>query len=947
MNLILCHQAADFDTLGAAVGAARLYPGARIALTGGSLPGVQEFLALYRDEFPLIELRSVDPQQVQRWILVDCYDPDRLGKAAAWLGVPGAKIEIFDHHLPATPLEELWPQQQVSAHIEAVGSTCTLLVERLQAAGIRLSPFERLALALGIHMDTGSLTFPETTARDAAALTWLLQQGVNLVLLRRFLGDGLTPLMQELLSQGLAQMQVEEVGEYRLGTWLLELPEFVPGLAGLVMRLMELTGVDVLLLVARQGERLSLIGRARQEFAQLGQVMARYGGGGHDCAAAATLKASPDQPLPDPAQVLADLSQAVKERIPPPVTAKDLMSSPVRTIRPEVTIQEAQRVLLRYGHSGLVVVDGQGRLVGVISRRDIDIALHHGFGHAPVKGYMTTDVKTLSPDTPLAEIQRLMVQWDIGRLPVLQEGQLVGIVTRTDVLRHLHQLPALSPRLAVPAFSCPLDLTFAALSPRHRQLLEEAARLADEKGLRLYLVGGAVRDLLLHQWGRQPPSRLERLDLDLVVDGPYPLAADGTDPPGWGLILGKALKQHFPEARLEIHGKFQTAALIWPGGFCVDIASARTEFYPYPASPPEVAMGSIQQDLYRRDFSINALALRLNGPQRGQLLDFFGGQADLQQGIIRALHPNSFIEDPTRIYRAVRFAVHLGFTLDPTTEEWIRAAVASGLHDAVGGERLKQELAYILRSQDWPMAFERLSAWGALRCIHPDLTWEPSLCQRLQRVGRWAYHFRRRYPELGSQEIWQLRLEALLLALPQAPQVASQLHLTQAGIERLSHFPSYQALLAQLASGSLSPAQVVQLLQRLRIPEVILLAGLADKPARRLIWRYLQEWHWVKPPLNGHDLRRLGYKPGPLFQEILDCLRYLTLNGELTTPIEAEAWLREHYPLPPPAGSLKTGREGPDSPLSHSTLPEPAAVAAGSPALPGGSKGELGSPPLA
>ncbi|PIK98374.1 CBS domain-containing protein [Synechococcus sp. 63AY4M1] len=897
MDLILCHQSADFDTLGAAVGAARLYPSARIALTGGSLPGVQEFLALYRDEFPLIELRSVDPRQVQRWILVDCYDPDRLGKAAAWLSVPGAKIEIFDHHLPATPLEELWPQQQVSAHIEAVGSTCTLLVERLQAAGIRLSPFERLALALGLHMDTGSLTFPETTARDAAALTWLMRQGVNLVVLRRFLGDGLTPPMQELLSQGLAQMQVEAVGEYRLGTWLLELPEFVPGLAGLVMRLMELTGVDVLLLVARQGERLSLIGRARQEFAQLGRVMARYGGGGHDCAAAATLKASPDQPLPDPAQVLSDLSQAVKERIPPPVTAKDLMSSPVRTIRPEVTIQEAQRVLLRYGHSGLVVVDGQGRLVGVISRRDIDIALHHGFGHAPVKGYMTTDVKTLSPDTPLAEIQRLMVQWDIGRLPVLQDGQLVGIVTRTDVLRHLHQLPALSPQLASPALSCPLDLTFAALSPQHRRLLEEAARIADEKGLRLYLVGGAVRDLLLHRWGRQPSSCLERLDLDLVVDGPYPSTPQGTDPPGWGLILGKALKQHFPEARLEIHGKFQTAALIWPGGFCVDIASARTEFYPYPASPPEVAMGSIHQDLYRRDFSINALALRLNGPQRGQLLDFFGGQADLQKGIIRALHPNSFIEDPTRIYRAVRFAVHLGFALDPTTEEWIRTAVASGLHDAVGGERLKQELAYILRSRDWPLAFERLAAWGALRCIHPALTWDPSLYRRLQRVGRWAYHFRRRYPELGSQEIWQLRLEALLLPLPQAPQVASQLHLTQAGIERLSHFSHYQALLAQLETGSLSPAQVVRLLQGLRIPAVILLAGLAAKPARRLLWRYLQEWHWVKPPLNGHDLRCLGYKPGPLFQEILERLRCLTLNGELTTRAEAEAWLRKHFPL--------------------------------------------------
>ncbi|MEN9230294.1 MAG: CBS domain-containing protein, partial [Thermostichus sp. DG02_5_bins_236] len=475
MDLILSHQSADFDTLGAAVGAARLFPGARIALTGGSLPGVQEFLSLHRDEFPLIELRSLDLQQVRRWILVDCHDPDRLGKVASWLSAPGTVIEIFDHHVgdPETPPEAFWPHQTVLSHVEAVGATCTLLVERIRAAGIPLSPFERLALALGIHMDTGSLTFPETTVRDAEALAWLLGQGVNLILLRRFLGDGLTPEMRELLSQGLTQMQVHQVRGYRLAEWRLDLPEFVPGLAGLVMRLMDLTDVDVLILVARQGERLSVIGRARQEFAQLGQLMGRYGGGGHDCAAAATLKASAEQPLPNPEELAQELMSALEERIPAPVTAQDLMSAPVRTIRPETTIDEAQRVLLRYGHSGLVVVEAEAKPVGVISRRDIDIALHHGFGHAPVKGYMTKEVKTLSPDTPLAQIQQMMVNWDIGRLPVLKDGQLVGIVTRTDVLRHLHELPSFSPALALkgdPHSS--LDLSFADLSEQHRQLLQ-------------------------------------------------------------------------------------------------------------------------------------------------------------------------------------------------------------------------------------------------------------------------------------------------------------------------------------------------------------------------------------------------------------------------------------------------------------------------------------------
>jgi tRNA nucleotidyltransferase (CCA-adding enzyme) len=282
-------------------------------------------------------------------------------------------------------------------------------------------------------------------------------------------------------------------------------------------------------------------------------------------------------------------------------------------------------------------------------------------------------------------------------------------------------------------------------------LLEQAAHIADEKGLRLYLVGGTVRDLLLHRWGRQPSPNLERLDLDLVVDGPYSSAPDGIDPPGWGLILGQALKQRFPEARLEIHGKFQTAALIWPGGFCVDIASARTEFYPYPASPPEVAIGSIQQDLYRRDFSINALALRLNGPPARTGAGFFRRTSGSATGDHPGIAPQQLHRGSHPHLSGGALCGALGLRLDSTTEKWIRAAVASGLHDAVGGDRLKQELAYILGSRDWPQAFERLAEWGALRCIHPDLEWDPSLCRRLQRVGRWAYHFRRRYPELGSR----------------------------------------------------------------------------------------------------------------------------------------------------------------------------------------------------
>ncbi|HBY81334.1 MAG TPA: poly(A) polymerase, partial [Cyanobacteria bacterium UBA11148] len=179
--------------------------------------------------------------------------------------------------------------------------------------------------------------------------------------------------------------------------------------------------------------RLTIIGRSHIEGTNLNTLFQPLGGGGHSQAVAVNLRDV------NPGVILEQLIEQLKAQIPHPLTARELMSSPVRTIRPDTTIAEAQRILLRYGHSGLSVVDETDQLVGIISRRDIDLALHHGFGHAPVKGYMSRNLKTITPETSLPEIESLMVTYDIGRLPVLDDGQLVGIVTRTDILRQWHQ----------------------------------------------------------------------------------------------------------------------------------------------------------------------------------------------------------------------------------------------------------------------------------------------------------------------------------------------------------------------------------------------------------------------------------------------------------------------------------------------------------------------------
>ncbi|MCT7948857.1 CBS domain-containing protein [Ancylothrix sp. C2] len=912
MDLILCHTTADFDTLGAAVGLTRLRPGARVVLTGGAHPTVRDFLALHRDEYPLIERRSVNPQKIRSIFVVDSQQRERLGKAAEWLDLPEVtEISVYDHHLHLeTDIPATFTQ------IEPVGSTTTLIVELLQQSDTStLTPAEATVMALGIHVDTGSLTFDHSTSRDAKALAWLMEKGASLPVIAEYVEPGLSPQLQDLLSSALEKIQTENVRGYDVSSVLLETDSYIPGLSSLASQLTEITEIDALLFAHKyalrgSGEhRLSVIGRSQIPNTNLNDLFKPYGGGGHARAASLVMRDV------DAKSTLKELVEKFKKQIPHPPTARELMSSPVRTILPETTIFEAQRILLRYGHSGLSVVDATGSLVGVISRRDLDIALHHGFTHAPVKGYMTTNLKTITPDTALPEIEALMVTYDIGRLPVLENSQLVGIVTRTDVLRELHQNETIGnrDRVKTPDYcAVPQSLQEQLrnrMTPQLWHFLKTAGELAENRGWQLYLVGGAVRDLLL----AKPDDILELSDIDLVVDGYYkPEALSGNldkRQSGAGVQLAKALQERFPQARLDIHGKFQTAALLWHkdaelGSLWVDIATARTEFYPYPAANPEVEASSIRQDLYRRDFTINALAVKITGNRAGELLDFFGGLLDLQAREIRVLHANSFIEDPTRIYRAVRFAVRLGFEIEPQTKGYIRHAIESGVyHRHPTGTRapaletrLKAELKYILQAPYWKSALQLLGELQALKCIHSTLELDDKLWKQVRLVDRCLQKF----DAEKSLEHWQIMLEVLIAYLE--PQyrlmVAETLQLPVPSIARLNELAKNQQEVKENLPQCQRVSEIVGVLRRYDLSSLILIAAGSKRRVRRVIWQYLTVGRQIKPPLNGNDLKQLGYKQGRQFKQILDELLAARLDGEIgDSRAGAEQFLAWRYPL--------------------------------------------------
>ncbi|WP_346292446.1 CBS domain-containing protein [Sphaerothrix gracilis] len=909
MHLVLCHTTADFDTLGAAVGLSRLQAGTRIVLTGGCHPTVQNFLALHRDEYPLIERRAVDPDKIQALTLVDAQQRQRFSPVQDWLDLAEQRqleITIYDHHLES--------EADIAAHhylIEPVGATTTLIVEMLQQRGLQPSLAEATVMALGIHVDTGSLTYEQATARDARALAWLMEQGASMRSISEFVEPGLAPQLQDLLPQALSQLQTAIMQGYQLAWVLLPLAAYLPGLSGLASRLMSITNSDVLLLGAHYElkdpgtSKLMVIGRSRDrrldEGINLAQLLEPLGGGGHATAAAATTRS------PDPAQTFNQLVEQLKHQVPQPPTARELMSSPVRTIRPQTTIAEAQRILLRYGHSGLSVVNAEGNLVGIISRRDIDLALHHGFSHAPVKGYMSTRLKTITPETPLPEIESLMVTYDVGRLPVLAENQLLGIVTRTDVLRQRQQ-KQMEGALNSPSEATDSSATTAKtvqqqlsqrLPVRLREILQLMAKAAAERGWHLYVVGGVVRDFFLSK-----ADTLELQDVDLVVDGFYQTAQAGA-----GVELAQLVQQRYPASELQVYGRFQTAALIWHGEtdtpLMIDIATARTEFYPYPAANPEVEASSIRQDLYRRDFTINAMAIRLTPPQPGMLLDFFGGLIDLKQQQVRVLHANSFIEDPTRIYRAVRFAVRLQFRIEAQTEDYIHYALSSGIYSKMQEQvakvpalqtRLKRELQYILEAPYWQPALGLLNKLGALKCLHSSLEMSDRLWHQLRRVSRWLERFQFQ----TAIAPWQLRLEVLIAQLEPRfrHSVATNLQLPNESIDRLTQLEAVEAKLQQTLSSGQQPSQVVWQLRSFDLPLLLLVSARQPRPIGQKIWQYLTRWSQVKAPIDGNDLKALGYQPGPQFKQMLDDVLAATLDRQIENRSEAIAFVMQRYALP-------------------------------------------------
>ena len=844
-HVIATHGNTDFDAFGAMLAARLLYPDAVVAV-GALNRNVRDFYRLHADELGAIaELGRLELDAIRKLVVVETSSASRLGDLEHVAVDPAVEKVLFDHHgegaLPSWVSED-------AAVLSNDGALTTTLVGILAERELLPSGLEATAFALGIHEDTGSLTYTTTTQRDVDALSWCMRHGARQDLVNEYLHAPLAPTERALLQALLEALEpVQESADVLVAA--VSWPEYVDGVSNLAHKLVDLTDARALVAVVEMGERVFVVARSRTDDVDAAAIADLFGGGGHAQAASAIAR-------DDLASVRERVVEALETSKPSARTARDVMSTPARAVDPATTVGDAMALCRRHGQSGVFVVES-GKLVGAVSREDLDKAIGHALSHAPVRGVMSRQVVQTTEDASLADLRARVTSAEDGRVAVVRGEELVGVVSRADLLRALEGVVTRAP-VAQESIGDRLRA-----SVRLREILAAIASLG-ARADGAYLVGGTVRDLLLGE---------ESFDVDIAVEG---------DAIVFGYALAEALG-----GRATPHRRFGTAVISHRDGEHVDVVSTRTEFYDAPGALPTVERAGLREDLFRRDFTINAMAASLAAADFGRLVDPYGGRADLDAGIVRVLHNLSFIEDPTRILRGVRYEARFGFRFDDHSAGLLRSCIDLGLVGDLGSSRLRDELIALLEDAAAPAGIARLGELGADRAIHPRLRGDEQAASLLVRavtlrdelgvvVPTWRIGLAALARDLTADEgyDWLDRLkvrrrdgELVVGAIVVAPRIVERLH-----------------------SEALEPAEVVALADRFAPDAPLLALAFED---RRELREYFARLRDVRLEIGGADLIALGLSESPQIGDILEEIRRRKLNGELGGREEELAAARE------------------------------------------------------
>jgi tRNA nucleotidyltransferase (CCA-adding enzyme) len=892
MHIILTHEQADFDAMASLLCASLLYERAIPVLPRRMNRNVRAFLTLYGVNLPFVDPRDLSGDPIETITLVDTQSMVSLKGMSSQ-----TQVRVIDHHPTRENLPPDWQITSVS-----LGATTTFLLEALREQNGHLTTIQATLMLLGIYEDTGSLTYTRTTPRDLHAAAYLIEQGASLKIATDFLNHPLSDQQQALYDRLRKAVELYNVHGHSIIISTGNAEDMKEELSTVVHKMRDLLDPDALFVLIKTRGGVQLIARSTSDQIDVADVAGEFGGGGHERAAAGLIREGSLKEIHD------NLVRILLERVRPAVSVAQIMSPGPQLLETDTPVEEAARRMRRYGYEGYPVVRN-GQLVGLLTRRAVDRALGHKL-NLTAASLMDAGNFTVNPRDSIETLQQIMTESGWGQIPVIDplSNEIVGIVTRTDLLK------TLTPQPEIPGKQNLASRLEAALPPLRMALLKAVAQQAHDQHIALYIVGGLVRDLLLDR-----PSQ----DLDLVVEGDAIALAEGLCKKYGGRMtthnrFGTA-KWHLAEIRSNLALSLEPWArpftvqggerhTRWPQRQeiskrtalqhfsqiaqnenelpeTLDLVSARTEFYNYPTALPVVERSSIKLDLHRRDFTINTLALRLDGHHYGELHDYWGGVSDIKHKLVRVLHSLSFVDDPTRMLRAVRFEQRFQFQIEARTLELLEEA--QSLLERVSGDRLRHEIDHIFEDEAAGKIMERLHQLGLLKAIHPALDWDAWLGEKTKNLPvsqpRPDWELQTSGSLLKRQLsycLWLIRLE-----VPTARQICKRLklpaNLTGAAIEACGLWQALPEIAGSAAS------QVVKFLNGSSPLARYAVYLASDEPGSKAqLNAYASRWQKITPTIDGNTLKARSVPPGPIYRTILERLRAAWLDGEINNPEE-------------------------------------------------------------
>ncbi len=862
-TLITCHNSADFDALAGIIAAQSLYEDAILLFPGTQEKALHNFyteIVAFMYNFQKTE--EIPWDNITRLVVVDTRQKGRLSHVRPLLERDDVEIHVWDHHPPSA--DDVDATHLITAK---TGAVVTLLIEALQQKNISISCQTATILGLGLYADTGSFTYTSTEPRDLFAAAWLLKMGMDVNSIADIAAHELTTAHVQALHALLESSTVYHVGDIPIVVADVALDHYLGDFAYLAHKLMEMEKFDVLFALGLMGDRITVVARSRRKDFNVGLICKSLGGGGHAYAASASVRNKTMQEIRD------HIIRAMYHQTHPEKCARDYMSAPALGIEEDISLENAYRFMLHFNLKAVpVFAKGTRRCIGLLDVHTARRAVTHKVSE--LNTYMQQEVLTLNADAGLAELIEIIIDARQYLVPIVEDDAVVGVVTRTDLVNIFMAEPQPSTINKSNKVRSLQKIMRDRLPKDVYEFLEKAGAIADELRMTAYVVGGFVRDILLER---------KNFDIDLVVEGN-------------GIAYAKELAKQLG-GRMRAHQKFLTAIVIFTNDagqeMHIDIATARLEYYEYPAAMPTVEISSIKLDLFRRDFTINALAIHLGKDVFGQLVDFFGGQRDIHDKRIRILHTLSFVEDPSRCLRAVRFEQRYNFKLSPKVENLMKNALSLKLMDKLQGARLYHEMRSIFEEFNPVVCLWRLDDLGLLPAIHPLLNLAPhkeelfySLKDILDwyhllyfetRPQRWMIYFlglchRHNYEE--SQDILT-RLGIPSLQQQELLQLREDIRVLRPKIKQWHHAGGHEKGRISQLCGILQGAPLEALL--------FMMARTHSEDLRMAISRYITTWRQEKIDLRGKDLIDLGIPSGPQMGEIMRHIKDAKLDGKVTS----------------------------------------------------------------